>query len=372
MRIGIVAPEFPPQVGGIEAYSYGLAKELARRGHEVTVFSTPTKEKELTNLNFRIIRELRLQYDLDLNLLLNYQFEVLHCTNACYSWLANEIRNVVVSVHGKDFLSPYFKIIDLKQSFHLKRGDRINFLINKLISKQLIRKSLPKVYHIFTNSHYTEQVVLKFSPACQGKTSVARVGIAEEFFDLELTSRKSREPVRFITVSRLSEPRKNIDLVLRALAQIKDKFNFEYTVIGEGELMASLKKLAQSLKLEQKVYFRGRLSDSSLRELLCSSDLFILPSSVLQGNFEGFGIVYLEANACGVPVLALRAAGAQEAIKEGVSGFFIEEPTAEQLSGALKRFLSGEIIFSSHLCKEYAKQFTWANVVDHCLQYYPK
>lgn len=371
MRIGLISPEFPPQLGGIETYSYCIAKELARRGNEVSVFSLPISNDELTNFNFRIIRELRLRRDLDLDLLRHYQFDVLHCTSACYSWLAKEFKNVVVSIHGRDFLSPFFYVFDFKRRFHLSKGDRINFLINKWMSKQLVRNSLPKASHIFANSHFTEQALLKFSPACQGKTSVAKVGIAEDFFNFELTDRKYGEPVRFITVARLSEPRKNIDLVLRALAKIKDQFNFEYTVIGEGELMVPLKKLAQSLRLDQRVYFRGKLSDSSLRELLCSSGLFILTSSVLKENFEGFGIVYLEANACGVPVLALRAAGAKEAVKEGVSGFFIEEPTVDQLSGALRRFISGEVTFSPRLCREYAKQFTWARVVDHCLDYYP-
>lgn len=375
MNIGLIAPEFPPQLGGVQSYSYNTAKELARRGHEVTVFTVPLLGEEISNQNFHIVRNLRLRRYLDLPFLQQYQFDVWHCTNACYSWLAKEFDNVVISVHGMDFLSPYFYVgrLDLKQRLDLIKGDTFDYLIGKWLTKRLIYRTLPCAFHIFCNSVYTEKSLLIFCPDCRGKTSLGMVGVGDEFFEVEKSERMKGMPVRLISVARFSYERiKNIDSVLKALAIIKEKFNFVYTVVGEGEQLLSLKGLAKSLGLEQRVFFTGRVEQDSLRKLLANSDLFIMTSSATKTLFEGFGIVYLEANACGVPVLAARSAGACEAVKEGLNGYFVEKPEVEQIVLALKRFMSGEIAFSADACRSFASQFTWAKIVDHFLKFYPK
>ena len=96
----------------------------------------------------------------------------------------------------------------------------------------------------------------------------------------------------------------------------------------------------------------------------------VLASSIISGSHEGFGIVYLEAAASGVPSLAARLAGAAEAIDEGRSGMYVEEPTVEALAGALDKFLDGRSQFDAESCRDFARRFTWAKVVDHCLPYY--
>jgi glycosyltransferase involved in cell wall biosynthesis len=98
--------------------------------------------------------------------------------------------------------------------------------------------------------------------------------------------------------------------------------------------------------------------------------LFVLTSSGLRNSVEGFGIVYLEANACGTPVLAARIAGAAEAVEEGESGFFVEEPSVSRIAQALDSYLSGKIRFESSACIAFARKFTWKKVVDHASQFY--
>lgn len=369
MQIGLISPEFPPQVGGIQTYSFNIAKELVRRGHDVTVFSVPTIEKEeLSYCNFRILRNLRLCRSLDLSMLRKSHLDVFHCTNASYSWMAKEIKQVVVSVHGQDFFNPYFLVTGFKM--RTIPSARFNLLINKWMTKSLIKRSLPYACHIFANSYYTQQRLLTLCPACSGKTSVAGVGISEEFLNSKEKHRNVGKSIKFITVARLSERTKNIELVLKALASIKNDFNFTYNVVGEGD-QSSLIKLTANLGLEQRVSFTGKVDQIFLRKLLSDSDLFIMVTSSDRENFEGFGIVYLEANACGTPTLALRDAGAIEAVKEGVSGFFIEKPEVELLTIAIKKFMSREITFSAESCQDFARQFTWAKVVDHFLEHYP-
>jgi glycosyltransferase involved in cell wall biosynthesis len=166
-----------------------------------------------------------------------------------------------------------------------------------------------------------------------------------------------------LTVCRLSEPRKNVDLVLRALARLKSDFGFRYTVVGEGDQKWALTQLAAELGLADRVRFTGRVADAELRSHYQGADLFVLPSGVSSTSFEGFGIVYLEANAMGVPTMALRAAGAAEAIDEGRSGFFVETEDIESIEAGLRSFLSGERAFRAEDCRRFAARFSWADIV---------
>lgn len=87
-------------------------------------------------------------------------------------------------------------------------------------------------------------------------------------------------------------------------------------------------------------------------------------------SHEGFGIVYLEAAASGVPSLAARLAGAVEAVADGESGYFVETPNVEAIEAALASFLSGRIRFDVDDCRSFARRFTWARVADVAMKSY--
>lgn len=196
----------------------------------------------------------------------------------------------------------------------------------------LLQSTLPRARCILTNSSYTERVFLDNFPACEGVTVPAMVGVGEEFFTATGSARVPVEAYRLVTVCRLSEPRKSIDQVLRALAQLKPNFSFSYQVVGDGRDKVRLETLAAELGIAERVEFVGTLPRESMIDVLAASDLFVLVSSVLPYSHEGFGIVYLEANACGTPVLAARLGGAAEAVAEGESGMFVESAEVEAIT----------------------------------------
>ena len=232
-----------------------------------------------------------------------------------------------------------------------------------------MRKALPKAKTILANSHYTQQVFIENFPECVNNTLVAQVGVSNNFLATSLKN-KSNEIPELLTVSRLSEPRKNVDRVLEALSQLSTQFDFRYTIIGDGYFKTSLEMQVINLGLENKVKFLGRQSTENVVAAMRLADLFILPSSTLPNSHEGFGIVYLEAAACGTPSLATRQAGAIEAISDGVSGFFVEEPTVENIKDALQQFLKDEVTFNSQTCRHFSEQFTWQRVVEKALPFY--
>jgi phosphatidylinositol alpha-1,6-mannosyltransferase len=198
---------------------------------------------------------------------------------------------------------------------------------------------------------------------------VGYVGVGAHFFGVEWQPAADGVP-RLLTVSRLSERRKNVDLVLRALARLKDRYLFRYTIVGGGHDRPRLEALAGELELSERVRFAGFVEQGDLLDAYAHADLMVLASSVSPASHEGFGIVYLEAAASGVPSLAARVGGAAEAVEEGVSGMYVEEPSVDALAAALAEFLGGGVRFDRDACRRFARRFMWANVVDHSLPFY--
>ncbi len=377
MKVGIVAPEFPPELGGMQTYAYEFSRELARRGHQVTVFTRAHNEGEISEPGFRVVAGLRRRRRFDRLLFNKHRMDMWHVMNASYAWMAEEYEPVVVSVHGNDFLRPFNLVerLDLGTWRGLWRISGwlqgLDTTLGRWRTARTIARCLPKAHHIVANSQYTEAALLRRNPACRMKTSVGYVGVSEHFLAAHMRTESNPAP-ELLTVCRLSEPRKNVDVVLNALARLRGRHAFRYTVIGDGDKRTELERLANQLGLQEQVKFVGAVDGTTLLDKLRSADLFILTSSASRYTHEGFGIVYLEASACGVPVLAARVAGAAEAVKEGVSGMFVDRPTIENVAIQLERFLSGEARFDPKACRQYAEQFRWERIVTHILAHYPR
>jgi len=373
MKIGLVSAEFPPEPGGIQIYAWEYAHELARRGHEVVVFTQPHPGGEATTNALRIEPTLRLRRRFDREVFRREKVDVWQALNAAYSWMALEFAPVFVTVHGNDFVCPYQPLarLDLRERLHLPTGSIVDHHLGLWLTDRLIARSLPHAARIFTNSKFTEQRFLGVHPACTGRTTPAMVGVSEHYFSRPKPPRRSGPP-RLLTVCRLTEKNKNVDLVLHALATLKANWPFHYTVVGGGELLEPLQALARHLDIEDRVTFTGFAPAAALHEHLLDSDLFILTTSANNAGYEGFGIVYIEANACGCPTLAARLGGAAEAVQEGVSGMFVAEPSPASIAAAVRRFLAGEVQFESAACVDFARTFRWSHVVDICLEYYER
>jgi phosphatidylinositol alpha-1,6-mannosyltransferase len=374
LRVGLITSEFPPDLGGVETYAWQLARELGSRpGLRVTVYA-PHKSADITPpLGVTIKPWLTNCIGLDWAKLKNEPIDVWHALSAAHTWIALKGKPTVVSVHGNDFLAPYpltmQPALALPVLWRWRSFAWGNFQpLWRSATRRMLARALPRAAAIISNSHYTAEVLRQLHPACAEKLKVACVGVDSGFFDVKRMHVDG--PPKLLTVCRLSEPRKNVDLVLRALAGLKSEFDFEYVVAGEGHLRAELEGLSETLGLSSRVRFAGRVSDAELRRLYAEASLFVLPASIVPDSHEGFGIVYLEAAASGVPSLAARLAGAAEAVGDGQSGYFVAEPSVLSIQTALRNFLSGAICFDSESCQSFARQFTWARVADAAIESY--
>jgi glycosyltransferase involved in cell wall biosynthesis len=130
-------------------------------------------------------------------------------------------------------------------------------------------------------------------------------------------------------------PRKNVHALLAALARSRSRALLR--IVGIGPELSRLKTLARDLGLESRVDFPGHLPYASLAAEYRRADVFCLPS--LQ---EGFGIVFLEAMAAGLPIVAVRAGAVPEVVTEGQCGLFAQPGDVDGLAQALDRLLEDE------------------------------
>ncbi|OGE82177.1 MAG: hypothetical protein A3B10_02205 [Candidatus Doudnabacteria bacterium RIFCSPLOWO2_01_FULL_44_21] len=143
----------------------------------------------------------------------------------------------------------------------------------------------------------------------------------------------------FFTASRL-EPYKKMEIVVGAF----NVSGLKLKIAGTGSKLAALKKLAKS-----NIEFLGRISDDELRRRYSEAQAFIFPAE------EDAGIMILEANACGTPVIAYRAGGALESVIEGKTGEFFKEQSVEAIKTVVRNFDAKK--YNAETIRQQAQQY---------------
>jgi phosphatidyl-myo-inositol dimannoside synthase len=143
-----------------------------------------------------------------------------------------------------------------------------------------------------------------------------------------------------LTVARLIS-RKGHDLVLRAIARlVREIPQAVYLIVGQGPEEQNLRKLATELGIADSVRFAGRIPEELLPDCYSLCDVFAMVNrEEVNGDLEGFGMVFLEASATGIPVIGGRSGGTADAIEEGVTGFRVAAGQPEELTTTLRNLL---------------------------------
>ncbi len=136
-----------------------------------------------------------------------------------------------------------------------------------------------------------------------------------------------------ITVGRLVE-RKGVYWFIKSVFP-KLSSNFIYLVVGTGEEYANIKNLINDLNLNNRVFMLGRVSDSNLKLIYNTSDIFIMPNIKVKDDIEGFGIVAIEASSAGLPVIASKLEGITEAVIPFKNGLLVNPEQKEEFVNAI-------------------------------------
>lgn len=140
-----------------------------------------------------------------------------------------------------------------------------------------------------------------------------------------------------VSVSRL-ESRKNHGTVLAAMAALtKSGIDLKYIVAGDGEERKTLEDQAQELGLENRVLFTGVLSHADKIQTFASADIHIMPSIEAGPMVEGYGIVFVEAAAAGIPSIAGNTGGQPEAVYHGRTGLIVDGTREDQVAEAIDK-----------------------------------
>jgi phosphatidylinositol alpha-1,6-mannosyltransferase len=117
--------------------------------------------------------------------------------------------------------------------------------------------------------------------------------------------------------------------------------NAHYLIVGEGHYRPVLERLVDEMGVRAQVTFAGRVSEDELPAYYQLCDIFAMPNREMpDGDTEGFGLVFLEANACGKPVIGGRAGGAVEAVRDGENGLLVDGWSVHEVADALLRLLT--------------------------------
>lgn len=158
----------------------------------------------------------------------------------------------------------------------------------------------------------------------------------------EFLTRKGLGGRRMIfTAGRLVE-RKGHAQVLRAMVLLIKEFpNLIYGIAGTGPEEEKLRTLARGLGLESFVHFFGKVADEDLNFLYNACEFFMMPSREIpeKGQVEGFGIVYLEAAACGKASIGGKSGGVAEAVVDGETGFLVDPESVDEIAAKMRLFL---------------------------------
>ncbi|MDO8514981.1 MAG: glycosyltransferase family 4 protein, partial [bacterium] len=183
-----------------------------------------------------------------------------------------------------------------------------------------VRRAYNSARMIIVSSLYTKKLLESFKINIPIKIIHPGVNILAGLKNDDL-KKKYKGKIILLTVGGV-KPRRGQDLVIEALYILKKRRNdFHYLIIGSFDSWGeNLKKTVSKLNLEENVTFLGQVGENNLRHYFNLCDIYIQTPRVIDGKFEGFGITYLEASACGKPIVATKSGGNEDAVINGKTG----------------------------------------------------
>lgn len=366
LKIGLLTCELS-HMHGWAHYSLSLIQALRRAGVAMTVIaahnSPPVEGLDLhpllPNTNPRegnLLAKIALQIPAVRGLLRDC--DVIHTTVEPYAPLAawaTRNKPLYITGHGR--------------YMHLSQNRRWPV-------SALYRRTFERA-HIICVSHYTEKIVRSVLPTVQ--TSVVNNGVDVERFQ-NLAPLSDRSPTARKTILSVAavKPRKGTLELVQAMAKVREQIpDVQCIIIGSLDLepayVAQVRAAVRDLKLENCVQLLGHIPDEALIGWYGASGVFVLPSMNDGWKFEGYGIVYMEASAAGLPVIGTTENGGEDAIDDGLTGLLVlQSQVVEKLPEAIIRLLTDPELASQMGAagREKALRQTWDHVARQMIGLY--
>jgi len=248
--------------------------------------------------------------------------------------------------------------------------------LNQPIQGRLLRFAYQSADRILCISKFTENEILKRVPLTN--LQVIPGGANYEKFQINKIGANMTDMSRkaILSVGAI-KPRKGQDISIKALAKVRETFpDIEYYIVGginNIRFYNQLQDLSRNLKVEDAVHFAGEITeDEELISIYHSCDVFVLTSRYIDDNFEGFGFVYLEANACGKPVIGTYGCGAEETIIDGYNGLLVPQNDTEKTAEAIEYLLKNPEVARKmgRNGRKRAEELSWENITKRITRIY--
>jgi len=345
MKVLLIAASFLPRVGGRELYQDRVLTQFAP---EEVVVVTPDREGDYAAFDQ------------------GYRFRVVRCGERANSWFARGRRDKALWFAGLAQLCRREKPDVVLCETVLPDG-MTGWLLGRTLGKPYVVHAMGRDLAYAASNPWTQarlramaataSAFIAISPFMgrflvkQGvpseRVAVVVPGVNPAFLkEDDGSAERVREQYGLrgkrviVTVSRIVE-RKGQDKVIEAMPAILERVpEAVYLVAGEGPDRTRLEVLARQLGVEQHVVFTGQVPYEQAPAFYSAAEVFVMPNREMPGDIEGFGIVFLEANARGLPVIGGRSGGAQDAVEDGVSGLLVDPFSSEDVARALIRLLT--------------------------------
>ena len=405
MNILLLTPDFPPKLGGVAEYAFQLAAHLKRQGQTVCVVTQPIGEgagevtwgddiapirHEALRLWWR--RPGKMNSPMAALRTLNwlrYQANYVRAASSLYV----EIDRASTEVGGFDFalltwLSPAAADYALRLSrvkslpyCVLVHGKEVTALVDRCdrgdldVRDRMLLETLYQAERIFCASAFTRGEALKLGLE-QERVGVLHPAISGELIGVgqqapgQPRSRPDGRRTLLVSLGRLVE-RKGYDQAIFAVERLLERgVEVNYAILGDGPARLRLQKLVDERGLRDRISIAGSITEDQKRQWLSEASLFVLPVRELADrDVEGYGIVFLEAAAFGVPAIAGRSGGAPEAVLDGETGLVVDPENVDEIARAIERVLADSSLHErlSRQARAHAAQQTWDRVAERFL-----
>ena len=347
----VVTNDFGPRSGGIETFIHGLLAQASKNQQRnfVVLTSRQDPQGEVITFDQKMWEENRIKVIRDTakvllptrrlakaatDLFITHKCEnVIFGASAPLGLLAKSLRkagakHIVALTHGHEVWWARMPLFSAALRRIGAQADQMTYLgefTRGAVANVLLREDHSKLVHLPPGVDLT-----RFTPGIKSVELQKKWGIVDA-------------PV-IVSIGRLVA-RKGSDQLIKAMPEVLQQFpKSKLLLVGTGNYQKRLEKLVRNLKVQDSVIFAGRVEHELLPDYYRLGDIFAAPCRSRYGGLEveGLGIVYLEASACGVPVIAGKSGGAPDAVLDGKTGLLVNGRDHREVGAAVIKLLSDQ------------------------------
>ena len=371
--------------GGMSVYIRELARELGGRGHRVDIYTRGqcTGYQHILNLyeNVRLIH-LGIQKNGDLSKLAlypylpkyfrllekfradqNLEYDVIHS----HYWLSGRLGSWAQTLWNLPHVVMYHTLGALKNRTGVGMQEPAFRIASE---KELVRSC----HRILAPTELERENLIRYYGAAAEKIGVVPCGVnLELFYPQEKGAARNKLDLEandtiLLYVGRF-DPLKGLNTLLEAMTYLRHHPSLRLVIVGGDGIgtseSLSLKQKTENLGIDDRVVLAGQIEQQHLPPYYGAADVLVMPS-----HYESFGLVGLEALACGRPVVSTPVGAVEGLIRKSRAGRIVSDISAKSLAKAIESIITDSSIPASDVIRESILKYSWSNVATAVIEEY--